>query len=82
MQRATVRCSIETRELLLRERIEAVRCSARLCAALLRPDKAFPEKPKPGLQRATVRCSIETAACRSIRWAAEAVAARDCALLY
>ena len=69
LQRAEVRCSIETPLTLELSTVTLACCSARKCAALLR--RGLAEKkitcPIQGLQRAEVRCSIETWARSSLK---------------
>ena len=61
LQRAEVRCSIETRSPDNLPDWQRARCSARKCAALLRHENVNSRKsPEMLLQRAEVRCSIET----------------------
>ena len=61
LQRAEVRCSIETRKPAMAVH-QSIGCSARKCAALLRRCNILLRHllRRRALQRAEVRCSIET----------------------
>ncbi len=85
MQRAEVRCSIETHsrchpDSVIQDVLQRaeVRCSIETRVAPVRH-----ARPRMALQRAEVRCSIETSGCRSdFPLEPRAVAARGSALLY